>query len=148
MRQEPVVYINGNPYCARPPNKIGEYAELGDVTRESVKKDENEFIKVIEGRAKGADGKIKYFDVNKKEGEVEVKELTTLSLVIESLKEKFPGLVHVRIPICNSASPTESDFDTICTALQGSAVNCPVIVNCQASILHKTSCSFLLLQGS
>ena len=33
MRQEPVVYINGNPVCARPPNKIGEYAELGNVTR-------------------------------------------------------------------------------------------------------------------
>ena len=34
MRQEPIVYVNGNPVCARPPNKIGEYAELGGVTRE------------------------------------------------------------------------------------------------------------------
>merc|ERR1739848_772258 len=58
MRQEPIVYVNGNPVCARPPNKIGEYAELGDVTRESVKKDEEEFIRVLEGRAKGAEGKI------------------------------------------------------------------------------------------
>ena len=33
MRQEPIVYVNGNPVCARPPNKIGEYAELGNVTR-------------------------------------------------------------------------------------------------------------------
>ena len=33
MRQEPVVYVNGEPICARPPNKIGEYAELGNVTR-------------------------------------------------------------------------------------------------------------------
>ena len=32
MRQEPSVYVNGSPLCARPPNKIGEYAELGDVT--------------------------------------------------------------------------------------------------------------------
>ena len=32
MRQEPIVYVNGSPLCARPPNKIGEYAELGDVT--------------------------------------------------------------------------------------------------------------------
>jgi len=35
MRQEPVIYVNGNPVCARPPNKIGEYAELGNVTRKS-----------------------------------------------------------------------------------------------------------------
>merc|ERR1712168_585297 len=47
MRQEPIVYVNGNPICARPPNKIGEYAELGNVTRDSVKKDEEEFMRVI-----------------------------------------------------------------------------------------------------
>jgi hypothetical protein len=28
LRQEPDVYVNGEPICARPPNKIGEYAEL------------------------------------------------------------------------------------------------------------------------
>ena len=36
MRQEAIVYINGNPVCARPPGKIGEYAELGNVTRKFV----------------------------------------------------------------------------------------------------------------
>merc|ERR1711942_550597 len=139
MRQEPIVYVNGNPVCARPPNKIGEYAELGDVTRESVKKDEEEFFRVIEGRAKGNDNKLKYVDVNKKENEVEVKELITLSQVIEGLKEKFPGLVHMRIPVCNSAAPTEADFDTVCKTLQGSAVNCPVIVNCQVGLSRSTT---------
>merc|ERR1711915_810645 len=123
-----------NPICARPPNKIGEYAELGNVTRDSVKKDEEEFFRVVEGRAKGNDGKLKYVDVNKKETEIEVKELFTLSQVIEGLKEKYPGLVHMRIPVCNSAAPTESDFDTVCKTLQGSAVNCPVIVNCQVGL--------------
>ena len=90
MRQEPVFYVNGNPICGRPPNKIGEYAELGDVTRDQVKEDE--FLRVIEGRVKNADGKLKYFDVNKKEHEVEVKEVITLNLVIEGLKAKFPNL--------------------------------------------------------
>merc|ERR1712145_3942 len=139
MRQEPIVYVNGNPICARPPNKIGEYAELGDVTRDMVKKDEEEFLRVIEGRAKGNDGKLKYLDVNKKENECEAKELTTLSQVIEGLKEKFPGLVHMRIPVCNSAAPTEADFDTVCKTLQGSAVNSPVIVNCQVGLSRSTT---------
>merc|ERR1711914_4269 len=139
MRQEPIVYVNGNPICARPPNKIGEYAELGNVTRDSVKKDEEEFMRVVEGRAKGNDGKLKYVDVNKAEHEVEVKELTTLSLVIEGLKEKFPGLVHQRIPVCNSAAPTEADFDTLCKTLEGSAVNYPVIVNCQVGLSRSTT---------
>merc|ERR1712126_634634 len=139
LRQEPVVYVNGEPICARPPNKIGEYAELGNVTRDSVKKDEEEFFRVVEGRAKGNDGKLKYVDVNKKENEIEVKELFTLSQVIEGLKEKFPGLVHMRIPVCNSAAPVEADFDTICKTLQGSAVNCPVIVNCQVGLSRSTT---------
>merc|ERR1712032_328711 len=37
LRQEPVVYVNGQPLCARPSNKIGEYAELGNVTRDKMK---------------------------------------------------------------------------------------------------------------
>merc|ERR1712235_206299 len=139
MRQEPIVYVNGNPICARPPNKIGEYAELGNVTRDSVKKDEEEFMRVVEGRAKGNDGKLKYVDVSKKEVELEVKEIKSLSEVIEGLKEKYPGLVHMRIPVCNSAAPTEADFDTLCKTLEGSAVNCPVIVNCQVGLSRSTT---------
>ena len=38
--------MNGNPYCARPANKIGEYAELGAVTADMLNKDEPEFMKV------------------------------------------------------------------------------------------------------
>merc|ERR1711887_501237 len=139
MRQEPIVYVNGNPVCARPPNKIGEYAELGDVTRESVKKDEEEFIRVLEGRAKGAEGKIKVIDVNKKESEVEVKELVTLHNVIENVKKTYPGLVHMRIPVCNSAAPTETDFDNLCKTLQGSKINTPVIVNDQVGLSRATT---------
>merc|ERR1711910_83454 len=139
MRQEPIVYVNGAPVCARPPNKIGEYAELGHVPRASVKADEEEFIKVIEGRAKGADGKLKVVDVGKKESEIEVKELITLSKVMEGLKEKYPGLVHNRVPVCNSAAPLEPDFDTICNALCGTNVNAPVIVNCQVGLSRSTT---------
>merc|ERR1712129_435492 len=47
MRQEAIVYVNGNPVCARPPNKIGEYAELGDVTHESIQADEDEFGRML-----------------------------------------------------------------------------------------------------
>merc|ERR1712193_208715 len=44
LRQEPDVYINGVPVCARPPNKIGEYAELGAITRDIAKSNEVEFM--------------------------------------------------------------------------------------------------------
>jgi protein-tyrosine phosphatase len=139
MRQEPIVYVNGNPVCARPPNKIGEYAELGNVTRASVKADEEEFIKVLESRVKNGEGKLKVVDVAKKESDIEVKELITLSKVMEELKAKYPGLTHNRIPVCNSAAPLEADFDTICNALLGTNVNTPIIVNCQVGLSRSTT---------
>merc|ERR1719445_1573545 len=89
MRQEPTVYINGEPVCARPPNKIGEYAELGNVTSKQL--------------------------------------------------EEVPGLVHIRVPICNSASPNEVDFDTITAAMVGSSINTPVILNDQVGLSRATT---------
>merc|ERR1712226_233022 len=138
MRQEPVVYVNGEPLCARPPNKIGEYAELGDVTRDAVKADEAEFVKILEGKAKDG-AKLKYVDVGKKEHEVEAKSIVSLHDVVEQVKEKFPGLVHVRIPVCNSAAPLEADFDTLVNALVGTGINTPVIVNCQVGLSRSTT---------
>jgi len=139
MRQEAIAYVNGSPVCCRPPNKIGEYAELGNVTRASIKADEEEFVKVLKARAEGNGGKLKVVDIGKKESELEVKEIISLHDVIEKLKETFPGLTHNRIPVCNSASPLEGDFDTICSALLGTNVNAPVIVNCQVGLSRSTT---------
>merc|ERR1712183_936535 len=141
VRQEPSVYVNGEPVCARPPNKIGEYAELGNVTQEALGKDEPEFLRVLEGRAKEKDGKLQYVDISKKEKEVEVKELVTLSSAVDKLKEQFPGLTMVRVPVCNSAAPTEADFDAMCSTLVGFAINTPVIINDQVGLSRATTAS-------
>merc|ERR1712029_422617 len=139
LRQEPSVYVNGMPICARPPNKIGEYAELGNVTRDSVKADEVEFKKVVDGRVKENGGKLKYVDINKKELEVEVKELVSLSEAMEGLKADYPELLHMRVPVCNSASPLETDFDIICQTLVGTSINTPIIVNDQVGLSRGTT---------
>merc|ERR1711973_922425 len=138
VRQEPDVYVNGDPVCARPPNKIGEYAELGAVTADMLAKDEPEFQRVLEGRSKDG-GKLKIIDISKKEKEVEVKELKTLDTVVEEAKKDFPGLQLIRVPVCNSAAPNEVDFDAICQALVGSNINTPVIVNDQVGLSRATT---------
>merc|ERR1739846_247467 len=139
LRQEPDVYVNGDPICARPPNKIGEYAELGAITRDITKENEVEFLKQVEMRKNDNGGKLKAVDINKKALEIEVKELKSLSQVIEGLKEKLPGLVHWRVPVCNSASPLESDFDIICKTLVGTSINTPVIVTDQVGLSRATT---------
>merc|ERR1712180_280174 len=139
LRQEPTVYVNGSPVCARPPNKIGEYAELGAVTRDIIKAQETAFAGECEGRKSVNGGKLKVVDVNKKESEIEVKELKSLSATIEGLKEKYPGLVHWRVPVCNSASPLESDYDIMVKTLIGTSINTPVIVNDQVGLSRATT---------
>merc|ERR1711970_1040539 len=139
LRQEPCVYINGEPVCARPPNKIGEYAELGNVTRDSVKAEELEFLDTCKARMEGNGGKLQVLDINKAQKEIEVKKIETLSSVIENLKGKYPGLVHMRIPVCNSAAPLETDFDILCANLVGSSINTPVIVNDQVGLSRATT---------
>merc|ERR1712062_615831 len=139
LRQEPVVYVNGQPLCARPPNKIGEYAELGNVTRESVKEQEVNFLKTCKARAEENGGKLKYVDINKTAKEIEVKDIKTLSAHVEKLKEKFPGLVHMRVPVCNSGAPLETDFDIMVSTLVGTAINTPIIVNDQVGLSRATT---------
>jgi len=139
LRQEPSILVGGNPFCARPANKIGEYAELGAVTAEQLEKDEPEFLKVVTGRAAEKDGKLTVVDVNKKESEVEAKDIKTVAAVMEAAKEKFSGLRHVRVPVCNSAAPNDVDFDTICQALVGSNINTPVIINDQVGLSRATT---------
>merc|ERR1739844_659544 len=128
LRQEPSVYVNGEPLCARPPNKIGEYAELGNVTRDSIKE-----------RAEANGGKLKYVDINKNAKEIEVKTIKTLSATIEGLKEKYPGLVHWRVPVCNSGAPLATDFDIMVSTLVGTAINTPIIVNDQVGLSRATT---------
>jgi hypothetical protein len=65
--------------------------------------------------------------------------IVTLSSVIESLKEDFPGLHHMRIPVCNSASPTEADFDILVQTLVGTTINCPIIISDQVGLSRATT---------
>merc|ERR1711892_701624 len=119
--------------------KIGEYAELGNITRDIAKANEGEFMKQCEMRKNENGGKLKYVDINKKAMEVEVMELKSLSQVIEGVKEEFPGLVHWRVPVRNSAAPLESDFDIIVKTLIGTSITTPVIVNDQVGLSRATT---------
>merc|ERR1712241_879399 len=88
-------------------------------------------------------GKLKYVTISKEEKEVEVKELKTLSEAMEAAKADFPGLVHWRVPVCNSASPLETDFDIICNTLVGTSINTPVIVTDQVGLSRATTGSVI-----
>jgi len=139
MRQEPSLYLNGSPVCARPCNKIGEYAELGNVTAQQLEKDEEELLGVVEERAQEAGGKVNYQDVHKAQLEVECKELISLGTAIQELQKTYTGLRHIRVPVCNSGSPNPADFDAMIAAMTGTKFSAPVVVNCQAGLSRATT---------
>merc|ERR1712072_579711 len=87
----------------------------------------------------GDNGKLKIIDISKKETEVEVKNLKTLDSAINDVKADFPGLEFVRVPVCNSAAPLETDFDIITQTLLGSAITTPVIINDQVGLSRATT---------
>ena len=80
MHQEPSVYVNGELVCVRPPNKIGEYAELGAVNDPAIETDEAKLVHVCKGQMKAHDGKVKILNVNKEEKLVEVEGLVSPAL--------------------------------------------------------------------
>merc|ERR1712020_860589 len=108
-------------------------------TRDIIKAQETAFLGECEGRKSTNGGKLKVVDINKKQSEIEVKELKSLSQAIEGLKEKFPGLVHWRVPVCNSAAPLETDFDIMINTLVGTNINTPVIINDQVGLSRATT---------
>merc|ERR1711970_1153647 len=90
-------------------------------------------------RSRVTSSKLMYVTITNEEKEVEVKELKTLSEAMEAAKADFPGLVHWRVPVCNSASPLETDFDIICNTLVGTSINTPVIVTDQVGLSRATT---------
>ena len=71
--------------------QIGEYAELGNVTREMVESQEQEFAKEIKSRAEANGGKLKYQTCTKAQEEVAAEEILSQKKVVDGLKSKYPG---------------------------------------------------------
>ena len=76
----------------------------------------------IKSRSEANGNKIKYVDCTKVEHEVETQEITSQKNVIEGLKSSFPGLRFYRLPVCNSGSPNDLDYDLLTGALQGKSL--------------------------
>jgi len=104
-----------------------------------VENQEVEFTNEIKSRAEANGNKIKYQDCMKQEHEVEATEITSQKSVIEGLKSQYPGLIFHRIPVCNSGSPKDQDYDLLTGALQGTKFNAPVIINCQVGLARSTT---------
>ena len=101
--------------------QIGEYAELGNVTREMVDTQEVEFANEIKSRAEANGGKLKYQTCTKAQEELGAEEILSQKKVVDGLKSKYPGQFqtleldnclhfrpHINLSLCRSEVPPHS----------------------------------------
>jgi len=157
LRQEPVVYVNKEPYTARDPANLNAQIDVTDPDKEytihlnvanpeECTKLENEFAEEIKKRGDEFTFVKDQFGEHPEERaegnaehKVKLEGVTTLNEIYAAIKEKVPKLEPIRIPTNQEEAPTEESFDQIVALLKDTSASCPVVFNCQAGLTRSTT---------
>eukprot|EP00095_Tigriopus_kingsejongensis_P011137 maker-scaffold534_size144770-snap-gene-0.28 protein:Tk11137 transcript:maker-scaffold534_size144770-snap-gene-0.28-mRNA-1 annotation:"hypothetical protein EUTSA_v10005753mg" len=153
MRQEPVVYMNGQSFTPRLLERMNENMEFPNATPEFIEWLQEVFVNVIREQVQNSkndrkvlkedQGKVSYFrdtyaehpeDRENIEYRVNLENdtsLVTLSGLYEQLKEHGFNLAYARLPIVDEKAPREVDFDTILVELKHEPLDTACVFNCQ-----------------
>lgn len=153
MRQEPVVYMNGQSFTPRLPDRLNENMEFPTMSGEDIEWLQDEFVNAIYKRIeetkedrfmpKEERGKVKYYrdtyaehpdDRENIEYNVFLESddsLVTLSGLYEQLKKHGFNLAYARLPIVDEKAPSEADFDTILEVIRHEGPDTACVFNCQ-----------------
>ena len=141
MRQEPLVYVNGNPYAPRDPENSHVNLEI-KMNVDQIRTVDKHLAKVLKKRqTESGNDTIKVhkdeefaenpMDRKDFEDTIAVKDIKDLDAVYDYCREKCNvDLVAVRIPVQEDQMPTES-IDTIINALKDEPASVPCVFNCQ-----------------
>lgn len=146
IRQEPVLYLNGDPYSIRPKDKFQTHMVFKEAF--AINNVENEMV----SKLKKGDGSFTFYkDVvgeQEKEKLVEVEQesgkvssISTIGELFSSAAKKEPKLESSRIPINLNDAPDEESFDQLVRLMKGHSSAVPVIFNCQGGISRSTTAS-------
>lgn len=143
MRQEPVIYLNGQSYTPREESKLNENMEFPKASSKIIQWYQDMFVHTVRGRV-GDDKKVFYYKDtyaehpedrknNKMEAVLENKEdLCTLAEMYKHLNEKgYQYLRYNRAPIVDEKSPSEKDFESMAKSLVQEPYNSAFVFNCQ-----------------
>jgi len=157
LRQEPVVYVNKEPFTARDPANLNAQIDVTDPDKEytihlnvanpeECTKLENEFAEEIKKRGDEFTFIKDQFGEHPEERaegnaehKVKLEGVTTLNEIYAAIKEKVPKLEPIRIPTNQEEAPTEESFDQIVALLKDTSASCPVVFNCQAGLTRSTT---------
>jgi len=151
MRQEPVVYLNGQSFTPRLPDRMNENMEFPGASGDDIEWLQDQFVKSIKDKVEAArndrytpeeeKGTVKYYrdtyaehPEDRKNIEYTVhldneQDLVTLSGLYTQLNSQ--ALQYARMPIVDEKAPTESDFDNLLNQLRATTPDTACVFNCQ-----------------
>jgi len=153
MRQEPVVYLNGQSFTPRLPERMNENMEFPGISGSDIEWLQEQFVKSIKDEVEIArqdrhvpddqKGLVCYFrdtyaehpeDRENIKHTVKLEEdhhLVTLSGLYSQLQETGFVLSYDRLPIVDEKAPTELDFDNLLNLVKMSGPATACVFNCQ-----------------
>jgi len=155
MRQEPVVYLNGQSFTPRLPDRMNENMEFPGASGDDIEWLQDQFVGSIKAKVEAVKndryaeeeekGKVRYYrdtyaehPEDRKNIEYSVhldndEDLVTLSGLYEQLKQidNSFNLDYARMPIVDEKAPRECDFDAMVAELKDVDENTACVFNCQ-----------------
>lgn len=138
MREEPVVYINGNPFVLREVKRpFKNMLEYTGIDRERVEKMESRLKEDVLREAERYNGAImvnhetedgQIFDVWEK---VMAESVQTPFEVFKDLESNGYPVEYARVPITDGKAPQSSDFGTLAARIASAAKDTAFVFNCQ-----------------
>ncbi|XP_023341623.1 paladin isoform X2 [Eurytemora carolleeae] len=153
MRQEPVVYLNGQSFTPRLPDRMNENMEFPGISGDDIEWLQEQFVKSIKDKVDEVKkdrytpdeekGLVRYYrdtyaehPEDRKNIEYSVhldneEDLITLGGLYSDLKQSGFSLQYARMPIIDEKAPTVGDFDALLEMLRVADDNTACVFNCQ-----------------
>ncbi|KAK9861491.1 hypothetical protein WJX84_004658 [Apatococcus fuscideae] len=137
MREEPVLYINGNPYVVREASKPFANLEITGIDRSRVEDMENRLRADVLREAEQYDGQVLLahenddFQVIEEWEPVTKANVQTPLDVYKCLNEEGYSLEYLRVPVTDEKAPKERDFVVLQRRIWDKPPDTALIFNCQ-----------------
>ena len=149
MRQEPVIYVDGQPCAPRHPDKMHENLTLTDEAAADLDKLEESFTEVVKERVKNdAEHMI---DINRDaeymenplerdniQEKISVTEVKSLTEMYAGIKKKLGNTELVRVGVVEDFAPKEASIDVLVDTLKQEPASTQCVFSCQAGMGRTT----------
>jgi len=162
MRQEPVVYVNGQSFTPRVKSEPNENIDFGEVDGDTLGQLTSAFGDSIRAKAQRNQNKVEYWrdtyaehpaDRKNIRHEVPLDSSQSLSEVYENLARQGRKVALHRLPIADERAPSESDLELLTSVIRNTpkeaAESTAYVFNCQMGKGRTTTgmiCASVLLE--